>query len=180
MKLNIGSGSTRYDGFLNCDYDSRYNPEYVFDLETDHWPFEDNSVDEVIAHHVLEHMGEGFFHTIKELYRVCSHDALIDIRVPHPNHITFLADPTHRRPITVPGLWLFSKKQNEAHKNTPASQLGYYYDVDFEVLDYTEIPEEQYIKMFDGKPVGEVEQYMREHNNIIIETQIKLVVIKND
>jgi predicted SAM-dependent methyltransferase len=48
MKINIGAGSTNYPGFLNCDYSDIFNPEYVFDLERDVFPFEDNSVDEVI------------------------------------------------------------------------------------------------------------------------------------
>jgi len=182
MKLNIGAGDTRYNGFLNCDYDSNCNPDYVFNLENDTWPFEDNTVEEVIAHHVLEHLGEGYFRVIQELYRVCKHNAMIDIRVPHHRHDYFINDPTHRRPITPDGLWLFSKKYNDTCKEqgAAASRLGYYYNVNFEVLDVIETPSKQYIQLFEGKPKTEVELYMQEHNNIIEEVNIKLVVIKND
>lgn len=182
MKLNIGAGDTRYNGFLNCDYDEHSNPDYVFDLEKDPFPFDDNIVEEVIAHHVLEHMGEGYFHTIKELYRVCKHGAMIDIRVPHHRHDYFSNDPTHRRAITPDGLWLFSKKYNDScrEQGAAASRLGYYYDVNFEVLDVINIPSKEYIKVFEGKTVQEVERYMHEHNNIIEEVNIKLIVIKDD
>jgi predicted SAM-dependent methyltransferase len=181
MKLNIGGGDTKYEGFVNVDYDANCNPDYCVDMEKDVWPFEDNSVDAVIAHHVLEHMGEGYFHVMKELYRVCEHGAMIDIRVPHHRHDHFINDPTHRRPITVDGLWLFSKKYNDSCKEqgAMASRLGYYFDVDFEIVDSRNVPDPSYIPVFEGKPKTEVEQYMHEHNNIIMEVEIKLVVIKN-
>lgn len=182
MKINIGSGTTRYNGFLNCDYDKNCNPDFAFDLEKEIWPFKDNSVEEIIAHHILEHMGEGYFHAIKEIYRICKHGAIVDIRVPHHNHENFINDPTHRRPITAGGMWLFSKKYNDSasEQNAMASRLAYYYDVNFEVLDVTEIPSKKYIELFEGKPIEDVEQYMREHNNIIEEVNIKLIAIKDD
>ena len=180
MKLNIGAGDEKIDGFVSVDYDKNCNPDYCFDIEKDPWPFEDNYVDEVIAHHVLEHLGEGYFHVMQELYRVCKHGALIDILVPHHRHEYFADDPTHRRPITVAGMWLFSKKYNDVCKqsNARASRLGYYFGVDFEVVEYLEIPEDGYIKQFTGHPVEQVSVYMREHNNIIVELQMKLVAIK--
>ncbi len=180
MKLNIGAGSTRYDGFLNVDYDALNEPDYCFNIENEPWPFENNSVTEVIAHHIMEHLGEGYFHVMKELYRVCKHGAMISIRVPHHRHETFLDDPTHRRPITVAGLRLFSKKYNAICKKEgyASSRLGDYFDVDFEVVSSLEIPDPKYIRIFEGRPVEEVHQYMYEHNNTIMETKIQLVVVK--
>jgi SAM-dependent methyltransferase len=182
MKLNIGAGDTRYEGFVNIDYDQNSSPDYCFDVEKETWPFPDNSVDEVIAHHVLEHLGEGYFHVIKELYRVCQHGAMINIRVPHPRHWTFLDDPTHRRPITVNGLRMFSKKYNDwcKEQKSATSRLAYYLGVNFEIYDSLEIPDEPYIKLFQGKPVAEVERYMYENNNIIIETQVRIIAIKDE
>lgn len=182
MKINLGAGDTRYEGFVNVDYDTNSNPDYCFNIEQDKWPFEDNSVSEVIAHHVLEHLGEGYFHVIKELYRVCQHGAMIDIKVPYPRHWTFLDDPTHRRPITINGLRLFSKKFNDLCKKqgAAASRLGHYFNVDFEIYDSLEVPDKSYIDLFEGKPTDKVEKYIYEHNNIILETQIKLVVIKDE
>lgn len=180
MKLHLGSGDNRFEGFVNVDYDSRTNPDYCLDIEKEQWPFEDNSVDQVIAHHVFEHLGEGYFHVLKELYRVCEHGAMIDIVVPHHRHNNFANDPTHRRAITADGLWLFSKKYNDSciEQGAAASRLGHYFDVDFEVLDTRNIPDPIYIPILTGKTVEEVERYMHEHNNIISEVNIKLVVIK--
>ena len=180
MKLNIGAGDTRYEGFLNVDYDARCNPDFQLDIEKDKLPVEDNTVEEVIAHHVLEHMGDGYFHCLQELYRVCKHGAIIDIRVPHCRHDYFLNDPTHRRPITPEGLQLFSRKYNDdcVTQGAAASRLGYFFGVDFEVVNVRNIPDDRYRTAFEGKPAEEVEQYIFERNNIIQEVQIQLVVVK--
>lgn len=180
MKINIGAGSTKIEGFVTCDYDKLNNPDYCFNLETDTFPFANNSVEIVVAHHVLEHLGEGYFNCLKELYRVCKHGALIDIRVPHHRHDYFYDDPTHRRPITVGGLRLFSKKHNRLCKEQDAasSRLGDFFQVDFEILEWDYIPSQKYKEQFIGKPREEVETYLDQHNNIIEELWVKLVVIK--
>lgn len=178
MKINIGAGEDKIQGFASCDNDASCSPDYLFDLEKDPFPFEDNSIDAVMAHHVLEHLGEGFFHTMKELYRICKHGTIIDILVPHPRHYHFINDPTHRRPITPDGLRLFSKKYNDFWKQSRASRLAYQYKVDFEVFDVVEIPDAMYRESFEGKPVDTVQRYIHEHNNIISEYHIRLVVVK--
>jgi hypothetical protein len=182
LKLNIGSGDKKIEGFVKCDYDKNANPDYLFNLETDRFPFEDNSVDTVVAHHVLEHLGEGYFHCLQELYRVCCHGAQINIIVPHPRSDAFLADPTHRRPITPLGLQLFSKKFCELcrTKDYSSSRLADYYNVDFEILDYNYVPNDNYINKFEGQPKESVEEYINEHNNIVKHIWIILVVIKNE
>lgn len=180
MKINIGAGSTKIEGFVTCDYDKLNNPDYCFNLETDTFPFANDSVEIVVAHHVLEHLGEGYFNCLKELYRVCKPGATIDIRVPHHRHDYFYDDPTHRRPITVGGLRLFSKKHNRLCKEQDAasSRLGDFFQVDFEILEWDYIPSQKYKDQFAGKPREEVETYIDQHNNIIEELWVKLVVIK--
>jgi len=182
MKINIGAGNRHVEGFKSCDHDPKSNPDYLFDLEKDVFPFGDNSVDTVIAHHVFEHLGEGYFHCLKELYRVCKHGAIIDVHVPHFRHDAFYADPTHKRPISVDGMNLFSKKFNrwcEEQKN-PASQLAYFFDVDFEVMEWHYMPNDYYKKLLDGKPKEEVERFIMERNNVINEIWMKLVVVKDE
>lgn len=180
IKINLGSGLKRFDGFINVDHDARVKPDFVVDLEREPLPFLNDSVVEVKAHHILEHMGEGYFHLIKEIYRVCQDGALIDVVVPHHFHEVFLSDPTHRRPITVEGLRLFSKKYNQEHieKWGSSSGLGLYYDVDFEVIDFGFTPDGMYEEVFKRSTPQEIMMMVRERNNVIIETWIKLIALK--
>lgn len=180
MKINIGAGDTRLEGYINCDHDPLTDPDHLVDLEKDKLPFDDNSVDTVVAHHVLEHLGEGYFHCLQEIYRVCKHGAIVSIIVPHHAHESFWADPTHRRPITVLGLQLFSKKFNQYCKENSfaSSRLAYYYRVDFEVLDFRYIPDDRVKSKMENWGNAQIEDYAAEHWNIIKEIHVKLVVIK--
>jgi SAM-dependent methyltransferase len=53
-RLNLGSGPQPYAGYLSVDFDKKNNPDIQVDL-TKHLPFDDDSVDEMFASHVLEH-----------------------------------------------------------------------------------------------------------------------------
>jgi SAM-dependent methyltransferase len=181
MRLNIGSGYKRIPGFINIDSDLNCKPDYIVNLEQDGLPFQDNTVDTVIAHHILEHLGQGYFHLLKELYRVCKHGAIVDIRVPHPTHEVFLNDPTHKRPITVDGLRLFSKQFNklEIERGGSSSTLGIMYDVDFEIINYEFIHDSYYDEIKKTLPHHQLERLFREALNVCIEIHVQLMVVKN-
>ncbi|HEV7393411.1 MAG TPA: methyltransferase domain-containing protein, partial [Burkholderiales bacterium] len=96
MKLNLGCGYNKLEGYINVDSQPACAPDKVVDLEHFPWPFPDNSVDKIMMTHVLEHLGadkQTFFGIIKELYRVCKPAATVHIIVPHPRHDTFIGDP---------------------------------------------------------------------------------------
>jgi len=179
LKINIGAGRRRFDGFVNCDYSDLFNPEYIFDLEKDIWPFEDNSVDEVYAHHVLEHMGEGYFHCLQELYRVCKADAIVDIRVPHYKNENQFHDPTHRRFITVIGLTLFDQEYNLAGPST-SSKLGLQFGVNFKIISESHTLNQGHPRLNElkEKTDQEIAVYAHDKVNVYCETHIVMRVVK--
>lgn len=182
MKINLGSGDEKLYGFINCDYDKNTNPDKCFDFEKDVFPFPTNSVETLSAFHILEHLGDGFFHCIKEMYRICKHGAVVHVKVPHPRSDCFLDDPTHRRPITVRGLKMLSKKYSKISKeqSVRATRLADFLDVNFEVVSHSYTPEEKYKQFLESLPPENVEPYIDQHYNLIAEIYIKMVVIKDE
>ncbi len=186
MKLNLGCGHNHFEGFLNVDKELETKPDQQVDLEVFPWPFDDNIAEEIILSHVLEHLGSDpqvFLGIIKELYRVCSDGASVAITVPHPRHDTYLADPTHVRPIIPELLNLFSKSLNLEWKAMGAANTTFalFLDVDFKIekieLTLDKIIQEQFD---DGHLTQEdLNVLMKTHNNIVQTQKMILRAIKN-
>lgn len=183
MKLNLGCGHERLEGWVNVD--KAGEPEVRCDLEQFPWPWGDSTVSEVRLHHVLEHLGETtavYLGVLKELYRVCADGARVHITVPHPRHDDFLIDPTHVRPILAESFQLLSKRRCLDWKargvaNTP---LALYLDVDFEVeqASHTLDPLWQ-AQLASGKMKPEELSAMAQQvNNVIKQTDVELRVVK--
>jgi ubiquinone/menaquinone biosynthesis C-methylase UbiE len=62
IKLNLGCGELLIPGFINCDL---YNPKADVKCDVKSLPYEDNSVDEIYASHIIEHF--DFFEALKVL-----------------------------------------------------------------------------------------------------------------
>jgi len=182
MKINIGSGSKRYPGVINIDSDAGSSPDHIVNLEKDKLPFDDDTVDYVIAHHILEHLGDGFFHCLQELYRVCKHNTIIDVRVPHPRHDTFLIDATHKRPIYSHTLDMFSKSRNKRDLEAGGCEtpLGFIYNIDLIVVEHNFILDEYWKPRFQTYTEEQCEHAARSFNNVIVEIGMKVMVNKNE
>ena len=180
MKLNIGSGYVKIPGYLNVDHDPLVAPDFLADLENLSLPIDDNSVDEVIAHHVLEHIGPGYFSLLQEIYRVCANDAIINIRVPHHRSEIQYSDPTHIRFITREQMLLFSKKFNQHHIDTYGSSSGFglKLNIDFEIVDYKYRPYPKWEERFKTMTNEQIEEVVMDFNNVFHEMHIILKVIK--
>lgn len=137
MKINLGCGRDYLEGYVNCEINKRYKADLYFDMESDKWPFKDSSVKVVKAYHIFEHLSTGYLHAWKEMYRVCKHNALIELAFPHHWHDNYFSDPTHKTPVTIDGIRLFDKENNQEHidKGYSISTLGLDLDIDFRIKD---------------------------------------------
>lgn len=193
-KLHLGSGYKKINGYVNIDGDKLVEPDLLMNLDDANikLPFEDNSVNEIIAHHILEHIGIGFIPLMIELYRVAENGCIFDIIAPHHNHEVYYGDPTHKRPITVSGMYLFSKKFNEENIkiHDSSSGLGLQYNIDWKVehyeFEYDQFYDNMLKDFFNRKKLNQVtpeedfgiQRLLREANNVAINTKIKMVAVK--
>lgn len=114
MKLHLGCGNDYKKGYVNCDISKEVNPDKIVDLEKPLKMFKENSVDEIIANHVFEHV-YNFIPLMHELYRICNKGAIIKIKTPFFSTWGQYNDPTHVRFFT-PYTFDYFRKGNYSHE----------------------------------------------------------------
>lgn len=94
MKLDIGCGPCKGEGFIGMDAFKYEGVDIVWNINDLPWPLEDNSVEYLRANQVIEHLPNllGFF---KEAHRISKNGAILHIETPHYSSRNSWADPTH-------------------------------------------------------------------------------------
>lgn len=94
IKLDLGCGENKEEGFTGIDKKPGPEVDKVWDLEQG-IPYPDNSVDIVRAHHFLEHMPEPI-KIMDEIWRVLKPGGELIFEVPSTEGPGAFADPTHK------------------------------------------------------------------------------------
>ena len=130
VKLNIGAGPNKMEGFISIDTIKFNDDIVVCNCGTEAWPYEDNSVDEVHCSHMIEHLtAPERIHFINELYRVLKPNAKATIIAPHWASCRAYGDLTHQWP-PVSEFWFYYLSKEWRATNAPHST--YNEDVNFE------------------------------------------------
>lgn len=93
LKIDLGSGGCKQEGFIGVDRFPLENVDVVADLDG-RLPFDSDSVDLVYASHSLEHVRD-LMATMREVYRICKDGAQICIVAPYNEQKLNLANPYH-------------------------------------------------------------------------------------
>ena len=89
IKLHLGCGTKKLDGWVNIDSVKSCEPDLVYDL-TQPLPYQDLSVDEILAEDLLEHFDKYLrFVVTGEWARVLKVEGTITIQVPNFKKILF-------------------------------------------------------------------------------------------
>lgn len=95
MRLNLGCGRKKVDGFINADVQFDVHPDAVIDI-TDGLPFRDSSVEMVLAYDLLEHIPIGkTVHVIEEIWRVLVPGGTFEHLTPSTDGRGAFQDPFH-------------------------------------------------------------------------------------
>ena len=128
MKLDLGAGKNKRDGFIGVDCRAFDGVDQVVDLRQP-WPWENESVEEVHSSHFVEHLtASERIHFVNELYRVLKNGAKATVIVPHWNSNRAYGDLTHQWP-PVSEFWFYYLSKAWREQNAPHNDA---YTCDFQ------------------------------------------------
>lgn len=123
MKLNLGCGVKRIEGYIGVDRIKTAATDVVHDLDTYPYPFPDGCAEEIVLDNVLEHLGD-VIKTMEELHRLCRPGAIVRIAVPYCKSNSAFTDPTHKHFFTETSFKYF----------LPGHPLHFYTTAEFELV----------------------------------------------
>lgn len=88
------------DILMDLDTLEVYAPQDLASIFSGLMPFPNDSIESIISHHCLEHIGEGFLRLMDECYRILKPGGVFRIITPLFPSLAAVADPDHRRYFT--------------------------------------------------------------------------------
>lgn len=107
LKLELGARYVVWEGFIRTDIVPEPGIDVVWDLNQRPWPWGDNSVGALKAHHVLEHL-EDPIQSMNECWRILAPGGYFFLEVPSIEDISAFQDPTHKNFWTRNSLWYYT------------------------------------------------------------------------
>ncbi len=113
MKLDIASGQNKQAGFIGIDI--MPSSDIVHDLNIYPWPIENDSVEEAVCSHFVEHV-DDLIKFMNELGRIMKVGAKCVITAPYYSSIRAWQDPTHKRAISEASFLYYNKEWRKTNK----------------------------------------------------------------
>jgi len=140
VMLNIGCGLNTFDGWVNVDGFDNCNPDVLWDLNKTPWPWDNNSVDQIYANHVFEHLRD-WLSALKECARILKPGGELQINVPDHTSTTSQGYIDHLH-ILSPYSFHMTLKQESRGTNAWAREQGV---IPLSMTRYMRIPYPQYV-----------------------------------
>jgi predicted SAM-dependent methyltransferase len=169
QKLNLGCGKDILPDWINLDKVAIAGVDIVADLEDCQQtplPFPDNSIEEFLASHVLEHLHHPLA-LMAELHRIAKPNARATFKVPYGSSDDAYEDPTHVRQYFLKSFGFFSQPFY--------FRADYGYRGDWQTEQITLLVEAQ---RHQGKTVDQLLFEINTYRNIVLEMIVELRAIK--
>lgn len=124
VKVELGCGPNKQNGYIGVDRYDLPGVDVVADINKK-LPFEDDSVDVVLAVHSLEHL-DDLHHIMSEIYRICKHKAIVNIIAPYENQSSNIANIYHKIPFNEHTFRFFTKDKLIP---PPFEKMKIYYEI---------------------------------------------------
>ena len=120
-KVVLGCGESRTEGAIHVDANPVAKPDVLHNLNEFPYPFEESSIDQIEAFHVIEHLNDPF-RVMRELHRILKPLGRLHIKVPHCSR--GFTHSQHRAGFDVAFPLYFSKAYTKSG----------YFGVDFDLM----------------------------------------------
>ena len=166
-RLNVGSGGRPEAGWVNLDIVQGPTVDVVADVQAPHGlPFADDTFDEMVMSHVLEHLDQPLF-VMQELHRVAKPSCRFTVKVPYGSSDDAWEDPTHVRLYFLKSFSYF--EQPVYHTN------DYGYRGDWKSLRIILM---LYKSRFEGVPQSEILNIVNRERNAVKEMVVEMECVK--
>lgn len=129
MKLDLGCGTRKKEGYIGVDSRQFDGVDVVCDLGTEPWPWQDDTVEEAHSSHMVEHLtAPQRIHFVNELHRVLKRGGKATLVTPHWASCRAYGDLTHQWP-PVSEFWFYYLNVEWRKVNAPHND-GYTCDFD--------------------------------------------------
>lgn len=95
MRLNLGCCDSPKPGYVNVDLRAYPGVDVVHDLSNFPWPWDDSSVDEIYASHIIEHIADRVG-VMNECWRVLKPGGRLSLIYPDAMGAGHWQDPDHK------------------------------------------------------------------------------------
>ncbi|MEK4412613.1 methyltransferase domain-containing protein [Bacillus sp. FSL L8-0642] len=168
-KLHLGCGRTIIENWINLDVVKQDGVDVVANLDdckNKSLPFENDSIDEFLAEHLLEHIQYPLF-LMEELHRIAKPDAKAVFKVPYGSSDSAFEDPTHVRQYFLHSFDYFCQ---------PCYwRADYGYRGDWLIEKIIIIVD---ANKYQGKTGAEILDDVNKYRNIVLEMVVELRAIK--
>lgn len=168
-KLNVGCGRNILADWINLDSQALPGVNVIADLERINeeapLPFEDDSIDEFLLSHVIEHIRSPL-PMMQELYRIARPEAKATIRVPHGASDDAWEDQTHVRAYYLQSFGYFSQPYYW--------RADYGYRGDWQPVELTLFVSKDYAWM----PYESLLKIINKERNVVVEMVCTMIAIK--
>ena len=169
VKVNLGCGRNILPGWVNLDFVPLPGVDVIANLDgctEEPLPFADDTVDEFLLSHILEHLVEPLA-LFQELHRIAKREARAVVRVPYGGSDDAFEDPTHVRQYFLNSFGYFSQPFYW--------RADYGYCGDWIAEKITLVVDK---KEYEGMPAKKILTRAHTLRNVVKEMVVELVVVK--
>lgn len=160
IKVELGCGLKKKKNYISIDKIDSNNVDIVADIEEGFPYFPDNTIDEIHAYHILEHI-ENFQFVLNEIVRTLKKGGKCFISVPHFSNPYFYSDYTHKRFFGLYSFYYFSDTNSQLQRKVP----NFYSNIRIKILSQ---------KLIFKSAFKKKRNYLKRIMNILINSNSKI------